>query len=91
VRYLAEGDVNDEQTLLERVQGICREYGQHRACQVTINSYQALPPEAVSVMDPPERAWFVRLYLVGQERDQTTGEVEIIAVLRGGEVNIMLR
>lgn len=88
---LSEGRVHDEQELLERVQGLCGEYGQSYASQMSISSYQALPPEAGSMIDPPEWVWFTRLHLVGQAWDQTTGQVEVIAVLRGDEVGIVLR
>ena len=40
---------------------------------------------------PPERAWLVRLHLVGPAWDQITGEVEVIAVLRSDEMQIILR
>ena len=89
--HITESEMHSEQELLERVQGICREYGQSCASQMTIGSYQALPPEAVSMIDPPERAWLVRLHLVGRERDQTTAQVEAIVVMRGSEVSFMLR
>ncbi len=91
VECLAEAEGRDEQALLERIKGICLEYGQRYARQVTIRSYQTLPCEAVSILDPPECVLLARLHLGEQQRDQTTGDVEVIAVLRGGEVSILLR
>ncbi len=89
--HMTEREVQNEQELLERVQGICREYGQRMGSQVSIISYQAVPPEAVSMIDPPEQVWLVHLHLVGQVWDQTTGQAEVIAALRSGEVCILLR
>ncbi|SRR5579885_2556509 len=89
---ITEGEIHNEQELLERVlQEICREYGQRCASEVLLNSYQALPPESVSMVDPPERAWLVRLHLVGYPPDQRAGQGEVIVVLRSGEVCIILR
>lgn len=89
--HVTERQEQNERELLERVQEICREYGRSWASQVSISSSQPLPPEAVSLIQPPERAWFVRLQAVEPEQDQPTGQVEVIVVLQNGEVGIILR
>jgi hypothetical protein len=88
---LSEEEVRDELTLLERVQGICRDYGKRCFSQVVIDSYQDVPPGAVSLIDPPDRAWLVRLQLHEQAWDQSPGKVEIIVALWDGEADIIPR
>ncbi len=88
---LREGGVHDEQKFLECIRGFFQEYGQQYACQILVDGYQALPPEAVSMLDPPERAWLFHLHLVGPAWDQTTGQAEVIAALWDDEMRIILR
>jgi hypothetical protein len=88
---VGEGEARDEQELLERIEEICQEYAQHLAGQITIRSYQALPPEAVSMLDPPERAWLVHLDMGGYDQGAGIGQEEIIAALRDNEIGLILR
>jgi hypothetical protein len=91
IRSLAVCEAVSEEELLEQIEKMCLEYCQNYSNQVEINSYQAVPPEAVSLMEPPERAWLVRLHTAGQGQEQTAGEVEVMAILQGGELSIIFR
>jgi hypothetical protein len=88
---LGGGGVDVEQELLKCFEDICQEYGRNLACEMTITGYQAVPPEAVSMPEPPERAWLVWMDIVRQGPGKATEQAEVIAVLRDDEIRLILR
>ncbi len=84
-------DLNEEHDLLEQVQEICLNCCQGAHYQAEVISCQSLPPEAISLVVPPERAWLVRLHVTEREWSAKIGEIEAIVVLRSGELHILFR
>lgn len=79
----AEVELREEQALLDHVVQLSVEACARCYRQIEVLGYQTLPPEAVSLMEPPERSWLVRLHCRRQADGDEAWEVQAIVALRG--------
>ena len=80
-----------EEALLEQVRQCCFAEGRRHFLQVEVRSCQELTPEAVSLVQPPERCWLVRLTASEQTGVWIEEEVQAIVSLTAGTLHLLFR
>lgn len=85
----AEAELREEQVLLNHVVQLCVKACARCYCQIEVLGYQTLPPQAISLIEPPKQSWLVRLRCRKQDGGDEAWEVQAIVALQGDELRLL--